>query len=80
MTSNSDTFRMRNFFEHVQKKGLEILGGQDRTLFAPNRKGLSSLSQRHLLWQDMDTNYQAGLVWATQSQFRVIAHPSENVA
>jgi hypothetical protein len=28
----------------------------------------------------MDTNYQAGLVWSRQTQFRFIAHPSENFA
>ena len=28
----------------------------------------------------MDTNYQAGLVWARQTQFRFIAHPNENLA
>ncbi len=28
----------------------------------------------------MDTNYQAGLVWSRQTQFRFIAHPSDNFA
>jgi hypothetical protein len=80
VTSNPNTFRMRNFFVDVQKNGLEILGGQDWTLFTPNRKGLSPLPSDIFYSQDMDTNYQAGLVWARQSQFRLIAHPNENVA
>jgi hypothetical protein len=40
VASNSNTFRMRNFFVDVQKDGLEVLGGQDWTMFTPNRKGL----------------------------------------
>jgi hypothetical protein len=80
VTSNANTFRMRNVFVDVQKNGLEVLGGQDWTLFTPNRKGLSPLPSDIFYSQDMDTNYQAGLVWARQSQFRLIAHPNENVA
>jgi hypothetical protein len=80
VTSNSNTFRMRNVFVDVQKNGLEILGGQDWTMFTPNRKGLSPLPSDIFYSQNMDTNYQAGLVWARQSQFRLIAHPNENVA
>ncbi len=80
VTSNSNPFRMRNFFVDVQKNGLEVLGGQDWTLFTPNRKGLSPLPSDIFYTQNMDTNYQAGLIWARQSQFRLIGHPSENVA
>lgn len=80
VTSNSNTFRMRNMFVDVQKNGLEVLGGQDWSLFTPNRKGLSPLPSDIFYSQDMDTNYQAGLVWARQSQFRLIAHPNDNVA
>ncbi len=80
VTSNADTFRMRNVFVDVQKHGLEILGGQDWSLFTPNRKGLSPLPSDIFYTQNMDTNYQAGLVWARQSQFRLIAHPNDDLA
>ena len=80
VSSNADTFRMRNVFVDVQKDGFEILGGQDWSLMTPNRKGLSPLPSDIFYTQDMDTNYQAGLVWARQTQFRFIAHPNENVA
>ena len=46
----------------------------------PNRKGLSPLPSDIFFSQDMDTNYQAGLVWSRQTQFRFIAHPNENLA
>ncbi len=80
VTSNSNTFRMRNVFVDWQRNGFEILGGQDWSMATPNRKGLSPLPSDIFYTQDMDTNYQAGLVWSRQSQFRFIAHPSENLA
>ncbi len=80
VTSNSDTFRMRNVFVDVQKDGFEVLAGQDWSLMTPNRKGLSPLPSDIFYTQDMDTNYQAGLVWSRQTQFRFIAHPNENLA
>jgi len=80
VTSNSDTFRMRNVFVDVQKNGFELLGGQDWSLATPNRKGLSPLPSDIFYTQNMDTNYQVGLVWSRQSQFRFIAHPSDNFA
>ncbi len=80
VSSNSDTFRMRNAFVDVQKNGFEVLGGQDWSMATPGRKGISPLPGDIFYSQDMDTNYQAGLVWARQTQFRFIAHPNENVA
>ena len=80
VSSNSDTFRMRNVFVDVQKGGFEVLGGQDWSLATPGRKGISPMPSDLFYTQDMDTNYQAGLVWARQTQFRFIAHPNENVA
>ena len=80
VTSNADTFRMRNVFVDVQKGGLEVLGGQDWSLFTPNRKGLSPLPSDIFYTQNMDTNYQVGLVWSRQAQFRLIAHPTKDVA
>lgn len=80
VTSNSDSFRMRNVFVDVQKNRFEILGGQDWSLATPNRRGLSPLPDDIFYTQVMDTNYQAGLVWARQTQFRLVAHPRENLA
>lgn len=80
VTSNSDTFRMRNIFVDVRKGAFEVLGGQDWSFLTPNRKGLSPLPSDIFYTLDMDTNYQLGLVWSRQSQFRFIAHPTENFA
>jgi hypothetical protein len=80
VTSNSDVLRMRNVFVDLQKNGLEILGGQDWSLATPNRRGLSPLPADIFYSQNMDTNYQAGLVWSRQPQLRLVAHPSNNFA
>jgi hypothetical protein len=80
VTSNSNTFRMRNVFVDVQRNGFEILGGQDWSFATPNRKGLSPLPSDIFYTQVMDTNYQVGLPWSRQTQFRFIAHPTQDFA
>jgi hypothetical protein len=79
-TSNSDTFRMRNVFVDVNKGKFEFLGGQDWSFATANKKGLSPLPSDIFFSQAVDTNYQAGLVWARQGQFRFIYHPNDNLA
>ncbi len=80
VSSDSDTFRMRNIFVDWQRNWFEMLGGQDWSLATPNRVGLSPVPSDIFYTQNMDTNYQAGLVWARQTGFRFIAHPSDNLA
>jgi hypothetical protein len=80
VTSNADTFRMRNVFVDVQKGWFEVLGGQDWSMLTPNRVGLSPLPDNIFYTKNMDTNYQAGLVWTRQTQFRFVAHPSDDFA
>jgi hypothetical protein len=78
--SNSAGLRLRNYFVDVQKNGFEVLGGQDWSMLTPNRKGLSPIPSDIFYSQDMDTNYQLGLVWTRAPQFRFIAHPSDDFA
>jgi hypothetical protein len=80
VTSNADTFRMRNIFVDLRKGWFEVLGGQDWGMLTPNRVGLSPVPSDIFYTQNMDTNYQAGLIWTRQTQFRFIAHPSEDFA
>jgi hypothetical protein len=80
ITSNSAALRLRNYFVDVEKSGFEVMGGQDWSLLTPNRKGLSPVPSDIFLAQNMDTNYQVGLIWTRAPQFRFIAHPNENVA
>lgn len=74
VTSHSDTLRMRLYWVDVKRGGWEILGGQSWSLLTPNRRGLSPLPGNVFYTEDMDTNYQAGLVWSRDPQLRVIRH------
>ncbi len=80
ITSNSDPLRMRLYWVDVQKSGFEILAGQSWSFLTPNRNGLSALPADIFYSQLMDTNYQLGLTWARQPQFRIIVHPTDTIA
>ncbi|MBV9679709.1 MAG: flagellar FliJ family protein, partial [Acidobacteriaceae bacterium] len=43
VSNGAATFRMRNVFVDVQKGKWEVLGGQDWSMFTPNRRGLSPI-------------------------------------
>jgi uncharacterized coiled-coil protein SlyX len=78
VTNNADTLRIRNFFVDVKKGPLELTGGQDWSLMTPGKTGISPLPSDIFYTQNMDTNYQLGLIWARQSQFRIAYHPNDN--
>jgi hypothetical protein len=80
VTSNSNTLRSRLYWIDARKGKFEFLGGQSWSMMTPNRTGLSANPSDIFYSQDMDTNYQLGLTWARQAQFRLIYHPTETVA
>src|SRR5260370_10437618 len=59
---------------------MEFMGGQSWSMLTPNRKGISPLPGDLFYTQDIEVNYQAGLVWSRDPQFRVIYHPNNNWA
>jgi hypothetical protein len=79
-TSNSDLLRLRNYFIDVGLHDWEFLAGQEWSLLAPDRKGISPLPSDLFYTLNMDGNFQAGLVWARQPQLRVIYHPADEFA
>jgi hypothetical protein len=80
VTSNSNTLRLRLYWVDVRKDKVEIFGGQSWSMLTPNRRGLSALPADLFYSQDIDVNYQNGLVWSRNPQFRFIVHPSARVA
>jgi hypothetical protein len=80
VASNSDVMRMRVYFVDVRNGGWEFLAGQDWSMLTPNRKGLSPLPSDVFYSQDVDTNYQVGLVWGRTPQIRAVYHPSDEWA
>ena len=62
VTSNAITFRMRLYFVDLRNGKWELLGGQSWSMMTPGRKGISPLPSDIFYSQNMDTNYQVGLV------------------
>ena len=80
VSSNPYVFRMRLYWVDVRKGKFEFLAGQTWSLLTPNRFGLSPLPGDIFYSQDMDVNYQAGLVWGRIPAYRFVFHPTEKVA
>lgn len=76
VTSNSNSFRSRLYWVDVRRGKLEFLAGQSWSMLTPGRKGISPNPPDLFISQDMDPNYQVGLTWARQSQFRLVYHPT----
>jgi hypothetical protein len=77
VASNSDVMRMRVYFVDLRNGDWEFLAGQDWSLMTPNRKGLSPVPGDIFYTQNVDTNYQVGLVWGRTPQLRAIYHASD---
>ena len=80
VSSNSATLRIRVFFLDYTRGKLEFLAGQDWSMLTPNRVGINPIPGNIFFSQDMDTNYQVGLVWERTPQFRFIYHASKAAA
>jgi hypothetical protein len=77
VSSNSDSLRLRLYWLDVRRKKLELLAGQSWSMMTPGRKGISPLPGDLFYTQNIDVNYQAGLVWGRVPQFRVVYHPTD---
>jgi hypothetical protein len=77
VASNSDVLRMRVYFVDVRKGPWEVLAGQDWSMMTPNRKGLSPIPGDIFYTQNVDTNYQVGLIWGRTPQIRAVYHATD---
>ena len=80
VSSNSNSLRLRLYWVNLKKGKYEILGGQSWSLLTPNRRGLSALPSDLFYTQNIDVNYQAGLIWSRNPGVRFIYHPKPTVA
>jgi hypothetical protein len=64
----------------VQKDKWEFLGGQTWSLITPGRSGISPLPANIFYTQDIDVNYQAGLVWGRIPELRFVVRPTDKIA
>ncbi len=80
VSSNSNTLRSRLYWVDVRNHQWEVLGGQTWSLITPNRAGTSPLPTNLFFTQNIDVNYQLGLVWGRIPEFRFVYHPSGKAA
>ncbi|MGH9414923.1 MAG: hypothetical protein ACRD0Y_14430 [Terriglobales bacterium] len=80
VSSNANTLRMRLFWFDARHGKWEVLAGQSWSLLTPNRDGVGAMPSDIFYTQDMDTNYQAGLVWTRAPQLRLVYHATPNLA
>jgi hypothetical protein len=80
VSSNSNTLRSRLYWVDVRKGRWEVLGGQTWSLITPGRTGISPLPGDLFFSQNIDVNYQLGLVWGRIPELRVVFHPSNKAA
>lgn len=78
ITNHADLFRLRLYWIDLRRDKLEFLGGQSWSMLTPNRTGISPLPGDIFYSQDIDVNYQLGLVWSRTPGFRVIYHPNSS--
>jgi hypothetical protein len=80
VSSNSNTLRSRLYWVDIQRDKWEILAGQTWSLITPGRTGISPLPGNIFFSQDIDVDYQAGLVWGRIPELRFVLHPSNKLA
>ena len=80
VSSNSNTLRSRLYWVDVQKDKWEVLGGQTWSLITPGRSGISPLPGNLFFTQNIDVNYQLGLVWGRIPELRFVLRPTDKVA
>ena len=80
ITANSNSLRMRVYWANVKHGNWEVLGGQEWSLLTPNRVGLSPYTPDVFYTYNEDPNFQVGLIWARQAQFRVVYHATQKLA
>jgi len=80
VSSNPYVFRLRLFWVDVTKNKFEFLAGQSWSLLTPGRKGISPIPGDLFYSQDIDVNYQAGLVWGRIPSFRATYHFNDKAA
>jgi hypothetical protein len=76
-TANSNSLRQRLYWGEVRHGKWEFLGGQEWSMLQPNRVGISPDTPDVFYTQNEDPNFQVGLIWARQAQFRVVYHAND---
>jgi len=76
-TANSNSLRQRVYWVDVRHGKWEVLGGQEWSMLEPNRVGISPDTADVFSTLNEDPNFQVGLIWARQGQFRAVYHAND---
>lgn len=80
VSTNGNSLRMRVYYLNLTTGKWEVLGGQGWSLLTPTRKALSPFLADLFNTFHIDTSYQVGLIYARQTQFRLVYHPTSYAA
>lgn len=80
VSTNSNTLRSRLLWADLRGRRWEVLAGQSWSLLTPGRRGISPLPHNIFHTQNLDADYQAGLVFARLPELRFVYHPSDRAA
>ena len=80
VATNSNTLRERLYWVDLNTGKFEVLGGQTWSLITPGRSGISPLPADVFYSQNIDINYQLGLVFGRIPELRFVYHPTKQVA
>ena len=80
VSTNSNSLRSRLYWVDVRKGVWELLAGQTWSLMTPGRSGISPVPSDIFITQNVDVNYQAGLVWGRIPELRAVVHPTKELA
>ena len=80
IVTNSNTLRERVYWVDLNTGKFEVLGGQTWSLITPGRTGISGIPGDIFYSQDIDLNYQLGLVFGRIPELRFVYHPTKQVA
>jgi len=80
VSSNPYVLRLRLYWVNVSKGNFDFMAGQSWSLLTPGRTGISPLPGNIFFSQDIDVNYQAGLVWGRIPGFRGTYHFGDKAA
>ncbi len=77
--NNASVLRMRLYFFDYTRGKFEFLGGQDWSMLTSNRNGIGFMPSDIFYTNDVDTNYQLGLVWQRTAQVRFLFHATKSI-
>ena len=79
-SNNAWVFRLRLYTSTSRRISTSFSRGQSWSMLTPGRNGISPIPGDIFFTNDIDVNYNVGLIWNRSDGFRFVYHPSSTVA